>query len=101
MIQMKKRKNENTLMSKIVFFVHGSRALVGLTFLYENPQSHSDTPHSMPLVGIEPAIPQSEWPQTDALDCTAIGIGQKSCTDEIIKRQRDRNIHIVGQRSQK
>jgi hypothetical protein len=25
----------------------------------------------MPLVGLEPAIPISEWPQTDALDCAA------------------------------
>jgi hypothetical protein len=34
---MKKRKNENTLMSKIIFFSHDSRALVGLGLLYENP----------------------------------------------------------------
>ena len=37
---MKKRKNENTLMSKIIFFSHGSGAVVGLDLLYENPRSH-------------------------------------------------------------
>ena len=98
---MKKRKNENTLMSKIIFFSHGSGAVVGLDLLYENPRSHSDTPYPMPLVGIEPAIPPNEWSQTHTLDCTATEIGQKSYTDEIRMRQRDRNIQNVGHRSQK
>ena len=88
-------------MSKVIFFSRGSRALVGLDTLYENPRSHSDTPHSMPLVGIEHEIPPSEWPQTHYLDYTATGIKQKPYTNEIIKRQRDRNIQIAGQRSQK
>jgi Zn ribbon nucleic-acid-binding protein len=55
----------------------------------------------MPLVGIEPAIPPSKWPQTEVLECMATGIEQKSYTDEIRKSWRDRNIQIVGQRSQK
>jgi len=39
----------------------------------------------MTLVGIEPAVPPSEWPQTHALDFTVTGIEQKSYTDEIRK----------------
>jgi hypothetical protein len=31
---------------------------------------------SMPLAGIEPAIPASERPQTHVLDSTAIGLGK-------------------------
>jgi len=30
---------------------------------------------SILLVGIEPTIPASEWPQTHTLDCVATGIG--------------------------
>jgi hypothetical protein len=29
----------------------------------------------MPLAGFEPAIPESEWPQTHALDRAVAGIG--------------------------
>ena len=33
---------------------------------------------SVPSAGLEPAISAIKWPQTCALDCTAIGIGAKS-----------------------
>jgi hypothetical protein len=35
----------------------------------------------MPTAGFEPAIPASQRPQTHALDCTAIGIGEISIKD--------------------
>ena len=34
----------------------------------------------MPLAGLEPAIPASEWPQTLALDRSAIEIAQGRIT---------------------
>ena len=39
---------------------------------------------SMPPVGFEPAIPTSEWPQTDVLDSAAIGTSPRWRTLDII-----------------
>ena len=85
------------------FLPHGATAPMGQGLLIiKAPQSHSDTPHlvgvlwmsdqpdaetstwqhnthnrqtSTPPVGFEPAIPESQQPQSRALDCMVTGIG--------------------------
>ena len=73
--------------------------LVALAFAFCPYSTTHTTQISMPSAKFEPAIPESEWPQTYTLDRAATGIGRKWTRDlpacSALRRPAPQNIRVL------